>query len=468
MSFVSFEFIILFILTFILLVIIKSPTGKKLILLVASCVFYAAWDWRFLGLLALITIVIYLLTQSMVNSNEKRSRKLKLIVNIVFSLCVLFFFKYFNFLIDNVNSVLTLFGWKISSLNIILMLGISFFTFGNLSYVIDIYRGLTTPAKSFLDFAVFVTFFPRLISGPIVRANQFIPQLERGIEINFPNFMIGLQKFIQGLIKKLVVADSLSLFVDQIYNQPASFSSATVWLCVLAYSVQVYFDFSGYIDMAIGVSKILGFDLPANFDFPFTAQSVTEFWRRWNISLSNWFRDYVFIRLEFKRRRVKHFRIQTDLMITFLLVGLWHGANWNFVFWGGLHGMFLIVEHWITKGRHIPTIWKSSRSWLRAFVTYMLVTIAMVFFRSPGIAITQLVLSKLLFLSPTGINWFYQSAVIFVPLVILGGWIYRSVEGKFHLPTLSYPVQFSLMALEVLFIYFFASLNISPFIYFQF
>ena len=468
MSFVSIEFAILFILTFILLVIVKSPTGRKQILLIASCVFYAAWDWRFLFLLALLTVVIYLLSQSIVKSQDKHDRKLKLIVGIVFSLSILIFFKYFNFFTDNLNAILTLFGWKISSLNILLPIGISFFTFEILSYLIDVYRGLTQPAKSMLDYAVFITFFPRLISGPIIRANQFLPQVERGIQINFPNFMDGMQKFLQGLIKKLVVADSLSIMVDQIFYLPASFSSATVWLGVLAYTVQVFCDFSGYIDMATGISKILGFDLPINFNLPYTAQSITDFWRRWNISLSSWFRDYVFIPLEMKRRKVKHLRSQTNIMVVFLLTGLWHGANWNFVIWGGMHGIYLIVERFITGGHQIPTVWKSPWSWLRAFVTYLLVTFAIVFFRSPGLNTTGLIFSKLFFLSPAGFDWFYQSAIIFVPFFILGGWIYRSFEGKIQFLTISYPVQFSVMALEILFIFFFASLNVSPFIYFQF
>jgi alginate O-acetyltransferase complex protein AlgI len=468
MSFITFEFAILFSITFIFLILVKSTVGRKLILLSASLIFYAAWDWRFLGLLVLMTLVVHKLTLSLDKAKDKNRKKLIFIVTIVFILSILLFFKYFNFFIDNINLFFTLFGWKISSINIILPIGISFYTFEILGYVFDNYRGVALPAKSLLDFAVFITFFPNLISGPIMRANQFLPQMERGVQINFPYFIEGLQKFLQGLIKKIVVADSLLIMVDQIFYLPSSFSSATVWLGVLAYSVQIFCDFSGYIDMATGISKMIGIDLQRNFDLPFTAQSISDFWRRWNITLSSWFRDYLFMPLELKRRKVKYFRVQTNIMIVFLLTGLWHGATWNFVLWGGLHGVYLIVERLISRGRPIPTKWTSPLSWFRALFTYFWILIALVFFRSPGLHTTGLIFSKLFFLSPTGIEWFYQSAVFFVPLFILGGWIYRSIENRIQMPIISYPVQFSLMALEILFIYFFASLTTSPFVYFQF
>jgi alginate O-acetyltransferase complex protein AlgI len=468
MNFISFEFFVLFIATFTLLTLIKSISGRKLILLAASFIFYAYWDWRFLGLLIFMTIVIYYLTQLLIKYKDKHTRKVILIISIVFSLSFLMFFKYFNFFIESFNIALIPFGLKLSGLNIILPIGISFYTFEILSYVIDVFRNDTTLAKSLLDFTIFITYFPRLISGPIIRAKYFFPQLERGIQINLSNFTQGSQLILIGLIKKLVVADSLAAIVDKIYSFPSIFSPATIWLGIFAYSVQVFCDFSGYIDIARGISKIMGFDLPINFNLPYTAQSPTEFWRRWNITLSNWFRDYVFLPLELKRRKVKNFRLQSNLMIVFLLIGLWHGASWNFVFWGGLHGGFLIVERWITRGRPVPTKWKAPKSWLRASITYMLVVFSMVFFRSPSLMITGIVLKKLFFLAPGGINWLYTPALILFPLIIFGGWIYRSLEGKIRLLPLNYPIQFSVMALEVMIIYFFASLTISPFIYFQF
>jgi alginate O-acetyltransferase complex protein AlgI len=368
------------------------------------------------------------------------------------------------------NFVLIPVGRKLSELAIILPIGISFYTFGILSYVIDVYRGHITPAKSLLNFTILITFFPRLISGPITRAKQFLPQIEHGMEINFPNLMEGIHIFLQGLIKKAVIADTLGLMVDEIYTSPSIYSTETVWLGVLAYSVQVFCDFSGYIDMARGISKVLGFDLPINFNFPFTAQTPSEFWRRWNISLTDWFRDYIFIPLEMKRRKVKYFRMESNMMFVFLLTGLWHGASWNFVLWGGLHGLYLILERWITKRQRRPknNMWKTPSSWLRACLMYILVSVTMVLFRSPTIIISKIILEKLIIYNSGGIDWFYQPALIFVPIIVVGGWIYRLFLDKVNLSALSYPVQFSVMALTILAIYFFAAMRISPFIYFRF
>lgn len=468
MSFVSVEFAILFVIVLSLLIGVKSTLGRKIILLFASCAFYAYWDWRFLGLLAFITVSVYYLSHFLYTSKSERARKAHLIIGIVINLGILGFFKYFNFFIDTLNLAFIPLGWNLAGLNIILPIGISFYTFETLSYILDVYRGVITPAKSLLDYAVFITFFPRLISGPIIRAKNFLPQLERGIQITFPNFMQGAQMFLQGMIKKLLVADTLTLMVDKVYTTPDVFSSSTIWLVVLAYSIQVYCDFSGYIDMARGVSKIMGFDLPVNFNLPFTAQYPTEFWRRWNISLSSWFRDYLFIHLELKRRKVKHLRMQTNVMIVFLLTGLWHGASWNFVLWGGLHGLYLIIERWITRGRPLKNTWESPVSWVRAFLIYLLVAVTMVPFRATSLPIMTTVFSKLLFITPGGVNWYYQPAVFLTPLIIIGGWLYRTFEKKISLPAVSYPVQFAIMGLEAIVIFFFAPLNISPFIYFQF
>jgi alginate O-acetyltransferase complex protein AlgI len=287
---VSIEFAVLLLGVLLSLIAFRAASVRKLTLLAASCLFYAYWDWRFLGLLATVTILDYTISRYIVSAPTLRRKRLLLAFSIVSNLGFLFYFKYFNFFLGTLNAALLPLGWQLDTLNIILPIGISFYTFETLSYVIDIYHDLIPPAKSILDYAIFITFFPRLVAGPIMRAQQFLPQLERGLQLNLDNLAAGLQLFMRGLFKKLVIADNLAIFVDQLYAAPGLFSPSTVWLGVFAYSIQILCDFSGYTDMALGIARILGFQLPENFSLPYTAQSITEFWQRWHISLSTWLR----------------------------------------------------------------------------------------------------------------------------------------------------------------------------------
>jgi alginate O-acetyltransferase complex protein AlgI len=467
MSFVSIEFAVLIFVVLVLLAFIKLPVARKLILLCASCIFYAWWDWRFLGLLATVTVLDYYVTRFLVITNSERKRIFLLWFSILVNLGFLGFFKYFNFFIATLNVFTQAWGWHTGTLNIILPIGISFYTFETLSYVIDVYRGVTQPAKSLLDYAIFITFFPRLVAGPIMRASQFLPQLERGIQVNLNNLVEGAQYFLRGMIKKMVIADNVSVMVDQIYASPGVFSSPTVWLGAAAYSIQILYDFWGYTDMALGIGKMLGIELPPNFNLPYTSQSITEFWNRWHISLSTWLRDYLYISLGGNRKG--KIRTYINLMITMLLGGLWHGASWNFVIWGGLHGAYLATERLILGSKPTPHPWTSPVAWLRSFFVFGLVTLTWVPFRSPDWQTTILIFKKLLFFGMQyNVEWYYVWALITVPLMVVGGWLARRFEWKWLILPIEKSYTPAFMLFEILIIFFFSPLNTSPFIYFQF
>jgi alginate O-acetyltransferase complex protein AlgI len=470
MTFVSIPFVILLVATLLLLALIKAPAGRKIVLLAACCAFYAYWDWRFFLLLTAFTLLNYFISRRLAASAEAKTRQAWLVSGIVIGLVFLGFFKYFNFFIDSLNFLFTPVSWRLQTLNIILPLGISFYTFESLSYLIDIDRETVAPAKSLLDYALFMAFFPRVVSGPIVRAAQFFPQLERGIQLNFSNFMEGTQLILRGMIKKLVFADNLGRMTDAIFSAPSVFSSPTMWVGVLAYSVQILCDFSGYTDMAIGIAKILGFDMPQNFNLPYTSQSITEFWRRWHMTLSAWFRDYVFYPLEIKRvrRSWPQATQYLNIIIVFLLTGLWHGAGWNFVVWGGLYGVYLAIERFATKGKVSPGPWTSPLTWLKALATFILVSLTWIFFRSPSFQATGLIFQKLVFVNPVGLSWMYTPALWIIPMVVIGGFIFRRFDFQFPNLTLQKSYTLAVILFQILVIYFFAAANISPFIYFQF
>lgn len=272
MNFVSIPFVALLVLMVLLLAVVRAHLARKIILLAACCAFYAYWDWRFFLIMTAFVLLNYIIARRLAASSIPKSRRAWLILGILVNLLFLGFFKYFNFFIDSLNRFFTPSVWRLQTINILLPLGISFFTFEALSYLIDIDRETAEPAKSLLDYAIFMGFFPRVVSGPIVRAAQFFPQLERGFPANFANLLQGTQLILRGMMKKLVIADNLALMSNSVFNSPAVFSSFTVWVGVLAYSIQIYCDFSGYTDMAIGIAKMLGFDLPQNFNPPHTTK----------------------------------------------------------------------------------------------------------------------------------------------------------------------------------------------------
>ena len=467
MSFVSVEFALLFGTLLLMLSVIRSHLGRKILLLCVSCTFYAYWDWRFLGLLATVTVVDYYVAHALERSASEFYRRMLLVLSVVMNLGFLFVFKYFNFFLENLNSSLFPWGGHVEPWQIILPIGISFYTFETLSYVIDVYRRVTPPARSILDYAVFITFFPRLVAGPIMRGQQFLPQLDKPITLRLDNVVMGAQIFLRGLLKKMVVADNLAVFVDQVYSAPAVFSPATVWLAVFAYSAQILCDFSGYTDMAVGLGRMLGITLPHNFNLPYTAQSITEFWQRWHISLSTWLRDYLYIPLGGNRNGPV--RTYINLLLTMLLGGLWHGASWNFVVWGGLHGLYLGIERFVRgNAKVVPDNWRTTRAWLNAGWVFVLVSVTWVFFRSPSVEVTVTIWRKLLFVEADGISWFFTPALIVAPAMIIGGFVARRWHWAFPVLSPRNPVVPAALVLSALLVFLLAALDVSPFIYFQF
>tara|TARA_R110002096_G_scaffold161920_2_gene328782 strand:- start:1764 stop:3164 length:1401 start_codon:yes stop_codon:yes gene_type:complete len=344
MIFNSVTFLIFFVIVFTTYWLIPKKNFKwqNVLLLVASYVFYGWWDWRFLSLIAFSTVLDYVVGLHIHASFSKK--KMFLLISLISNLGLLGVFKYFNFFIESWVNLWSLFGYEmsISTLNIILPVGISFYTFQTMSYSIDIYRGELKPTKNFIEFATFVSFFPQLVAGPIERASNLLPQLARERKMSLVRFKNGLFQIFIGFFRKVVVADAIGSIIDGIYNAPDIHNASSIVMAVVLYSFQIYFDFSGYSDIAIGTAKILGFDFKRNFNLPYFSVSITEFWRRWHISLSTWLRDYLYIPLGGNKKGIK---IQyRNLFITMLLGGLWHGSSWNFVVWGAIHGLLLSLE----------------------------------------------------------------------------------------------------------------------------
>jgi alginate O-acetyltransferase complex protein AlgI len=359
MVFNSYTFIAFFIVVLILHNLPFSWKVKKINLLLASYIFYAAWNPPFILLLWLSTVVDYFVGKALYTQTNIHKKRVLLVISLIGNLGMLCFFKYGGFLLDNFVHLVNALGMNYhpAKPNIILPAGISFYTFTTLCYTIDMYRKESKPVKSLLDFSLFVTFFPHLVAGPIVRPPQLVPQFETPRVASRKQMMEGLFLLSLGLFMKVVLADSmLSGSADAVFNAEGLLPALDAWMGVLAFAGQIFFDFAGYSTCAIGAALCLGFLLPQNFRYPYAAIGFSDFWRRWHITLSSWLRDYLYIPLGGNRKG--SFRTYINLMLTMLLGGLWHGANWTFVAWGGLHGLYLWVEKFITdrKGRLAPVI----------------------------------------------------------------------------------------------------------------
>jgi alginate O-acetyltransferase complex protein AlgI len=328
---------------------VTRGTARIWVCLIASYIFYGWWDYRFLALIAASTIVDYWIGRWMYVTTDPWKRKLLIVVTVVVNLTFLGFFKYFNFFIDSFHQMSDALGlgFSPSTLEITLPIGISFYTFMSMSYTIDIYRNELPAEKSLLKFATFIAFFPHLVAGPILRARDLLPQLHGYHRLHSPRVIIGLGLILLGYYKKVVVADGSALVVDKIFEEPAVHSSMGLLVGVVLYAFQIYGDFSGYSDIAIGLALIMGVNFIENFRTPYISKNFSEFWSRWHISLSTWLRDYLYIPLG--GNRSSKFNTYRNLLVTMLLGGLWHGADWKFVIWGALHGMYLVVQRLIGK-----------------------------------------------------------------------------------------------------------------------
>jgi alginate O-acetyltransferase complex protein AlgI len=368
-------------------------------LLLASCFFYMFFIPAYILILA-ITILIDYFAGIYIAKSAGKKRKLYLIISIISTCLVLFVFKYFNFFIGNINTIAGLLHWNysLSLLNIILPIGLSFHTFQSLSYVIEVYRGRQTAEKHFGIYALYVMFYPQLVAGPIERPQNMLPQFHAEKKFDYNLVVSGLGQMLLGLFKKIFLADRLAILVNSVYNNPTDFHGLTLITATVLFAFQIYFDFSGYSDIALGAARVMGFKLMDNFNRPYFSSSVGEFWRRWHISLSTWFRDYVYIPLG--GSRVSKWRWVLNIMITFIISGFWHGAAWTFVIWGALHGMFLVVETglFFLAGK----ITKVSRKFLgicsrllATILTFTAVCFAWIFFRAQSLSDASYIIKNL-------------------------------------------------------------------------
>lgn len=352
------------------------------LLLIASYGFYACWDWRFLGLIFLTSCIDFVsgrqIHSALKTHSSRHKAKLWLAFTLVTNLSILAYFKYANFFIESFINLLSSLGIEThtGTLSIILPVGISFYTFQSISYSIDIYRKELEPEKDLIDFLTFVAFFPQLVAGPIVRAQEFLYQMSERRKFNWDDIQEGIHRIFTGIIKKAIIADTLAMqLVDPVFNNPEEYSSQMLWVAALAYAVQIYCDFSGYSNIAIGSARLFGFKLPENFNYPYLSRNFSEFWLRWHMTMSRFFRDYVYIPLGGNRRSKP--RNLLNLGSTTLVSGLWHGAAWHFVIWGGLHGVLLVIQ------RLIPATIRKITPW---FITYLIVQffvlITWIFFRA--------------------------------------------------------------------------------------
>jgi alginate O-acetyltransferase complex protein AlgI len=390
-----------------------STRRKKQVLAAASCFFYAAWDYRYLGLLLVVSVIDYWCAARIHETTDDRRRKRWLWLSIVSNLGILGYFKYTNFFVATLNGILAGRMQEIPAAHILLPAGISFYTFKSMSYTIDVYRRHISPARSQIDYTTFITFFPELIAGPIVRASVFLPQMERAIGPTTERLVVGANIFVLGLLKKKLIADRMADIADPIFRSPGDYSSASLWCGALAYAIQIYCDFSGYSDMAIGTAKMLGYDLPENFDMPYASASITEFWRRWHMTLSSWLRDYLYIPLGGNRRGP--LRTYVNLMTTMLLGGLWHGASWTFVFWGAAHGAALAAHRLV---RNIPGAPALPR-WLGVPLTFTLVMLLWIPFRASSFGLASTFLLGLF--GKSGGAQFYPEFLGWAVLLVLTG-----------------------------------------------
>ena len=467
MIFSSIEFFVFLALVLLGLGLLRKEGGRRNLLLVASYVFYGWWDWRFCFLILASTLIDYTAGLRIEASQSQAARKRWLVVSLVANLGILGVFKYSNFLLGNLRPLFHVAGVDLPHLNIILPVGVSFFTFQTMSYSIDVYRKKLPATHNFRDFALFVSFFPQLVAGPIVRGAEFLPQLAFIHPLKRSNIHAGLDIFLRGFTKKVLFADTLAVYVDPVFSHPAAYSSGTAWMAVIAYAFQIYYDFSGYSDMAIGVGKMMGFGLPVNFRHPYRSMNPTEFWRRWHISLSSWLRDYLYISLGGNRKGKS--RTYINLMLTMLLGGLWHGASWNFVVWGGLHGVALAVHKFYLglRGRQEEPagVVRSVASWA---VTMVFVLVTWVFFRAHDFSTAWVYLQKMAFVNARGIEWYYVQAMA---VILIGAGLHIAVvlrDDRELTIDLGRPVAWGLVVAMLIVILLYAPFGNSPFIYFQF
>ena len=491
MVFNSYTFIVFFM---VMLVLHNLPFPwkvKKINLLLASYIFYAAWNPPFILLLWLSTVVDYFVGKALYTQENKYKKKLLLVISLIGNLGMLCFFKYGGFLLENFTHLVNLLGMDFhpAKPNIILPAGISFYTFTTLCYTIDMYKRKSKPVKSLLDFSLFVTFFPHLVAGPIVRPPQLVPQFESPRKATQQQLLQGLLLVSLGLFMKVVLADSmLSASANTVFNSHDAVSTLDAWMGVLAFSGQIFFDFAGYSTCAIGVASCLGFVLPHNFLYPYAAIGFSDFWRRWHITLSAWLRDYLYIPLGGNRNG--KYRTYINIMITMLLGGLWHGANWTFVVWGALHGFYLWVEKIFQDIRKVPVALttggelvmdgagttervrnKTIGNFMLALLTFFLINVTWVFFRAPDFTSAWRILTSMFSHVSKGAELLTTMSIIKISVIIFFVVVFHWLMRNTRVLTVAAKLPWWLLGLiwsVLLLLLILSQESSSSFIYFQF
>jgi alginate O-acetyltransferase complex protein AlgI len=455
---------------------------QNLFVVFASCFFYGWWDWHFLGLILFSTTVDYFVGQGLRSVDSKGRRKLLLWTSIIVNIGLLGVFKYYNFFVANFIDAFTFFGkdFSPSTLNIILPVGISFYTFQTLSYTLDVYKRKLEPTKDFVAFAAFVSFFPQLVAGPIERATNLLPQFYKKRSFDYNLAVDGLRQILWGLFKKVVIADSCAVYVNIIFENSGEYSGSTLFIGALLFAFQIYGDFSGYSDIAIGTSKLFGFKLNKNFATPYFSRNIAEFWRRWHISLSTWFRDYLYIPLGGSRGSV-WMKIRNTFII-FAVSGFWHGANWTFIVWGVLNAIYIMPlilsannrNHLdvVAQGKNLPSL----REFGAMLLTFSLTVFAWVFFRAEDISEAFLILSKIfsdsLFLPvefmQSSESWLTGVWILFMILIDWKGREHENTLNGVGLKWNKYVRYLFYYILMGIIIYMFWNAEEQQFIYFQF
>jgi alginate O-acetyltransferase complex protein AlgI len=461
--FTDWRFFGFFLVTFSIHWLIRGDQRRKLWLLLSSIVFYATWDWRFLGLVLLVICNTYAVTLLVDRIKLESGRRGVVAVGIAMSLGVLGIFKYYNFFVDSLAQAVAI---SIPVREIVLPIGISFYTFHSLSYMIDTYRRNIVPTRNFVDVALYILFFPQLVAGPIVRATDLLPQMRTARSLAAIDFKSLLTLFLIGYFKKAVLSDNLSPSVEAFFAAPDKYGAGDALEAILLYATQIYCDFSGYTDMAIAVAGMLGYRLKPNFNHPYLAPSLIEFWRRWHMSLSSWLRDYLYIPLGGNRGGA--LRQAHNVLITMLLGGLWHGASWNFVVWGGLHGVGLVVSRtWQRMLERYRPGYQPHYSPAGNLLTFGFVCFAWIFFRSPDLNGAAAVIGRLRVLAlPSLLSWQY-ALLLGASLLAVHILFYR-----IDVPRAAAKINDNIFACgygaTVALILPFVNVAVQPFIYFQF
>ncbi len=477
MLFNSIEFIIFLPIVFFIywFVLNKKSCYQNIFLLIASYIFYGWWDWRFLSLIIISSFVDFFVAQKIQKAHKSRNKKILLTISILINIGFLGFFKYFNFFVDSFVESFAQIGIHLNprTLNIILPVGISFYTFQTLSYTIDVYRGKLKPTKDIVSFFTFVAFFPQLVAGPIERAVNLLPQFYHKRAFNVNRAKDGMKQILWGLFKKIIIADNCAVYVEDIFSNYEIYPGSTLLLGSFFFAFQIYCDFSGYSDIAIGTARLFGFNLMRNFAYPYFSRDIAEFWRRWHISLSTWFRDYVYIPLGGSRGG--NFNKIRNVLIIFVVSGFWHGANWTFIIWGLLNGLYFLPLLLLKINRNNIGITAEKRllptfkETFQMLITFFITLIAWVFFRSDNVgqafSYISTIFSESLFIIPN------LKQLIFVPIIILFiiiEWLSRKKQHALEISNLPITIRWSVYLIVGFIVLLSFNNNPNTFIYFQF